>query len=182
MHSARAALLKTHEVLTGVNAAVGRFVAWFMPLMAAAVLAIIFFGTVFRIGWIWLGELVAYMHAVLFTAAAAYTLGCDEHVRIDVFYGKMSARGRAVVNLCGVLFLLAPACIVILVYSWSYVRDSWAVFEHSPEGSGLPAVFILKSFILIMPMLLLMQGAAMAVSACVTLLNLGNGGNGGKNQ
>ncbi len=169
---------KTVNVLTGINAAVGRFVAWFMPLMTAAVLAIVVFASVFRLGWVWFGELVAYMHAIVFTAAAAYTLGCDEHVRIDVWYGRMSVRGRAVVNLLGVLFLLMPVCGVILFYSYPYVRDSWAVREYSPEGAGLPAVFILKSFILIMPVLLLMQGMAMVIDACLVLFGEKEGNEG----
>ena len=169
MPAAHRRLAKAHNILTGINAAIGRFVAWFMPLMTAGVLAIVLFSSVFRLGWVWPGELVAYLHAILFTAAAAYTLACDEHVRIDIWYGRMSARGRAMVNLIGVLLLLIPVCVVILVYAFPYVRGSWAVREYSPEGAGLPAVFILKSFILIMPVLLLLQGAAMAMHSVVVL-------------
>lgn len=157
------------DILTGINAAAGRFVAWFMPLMTAAVLAIVFFASVFRLGWVWLGELVAYMHAMVFMTAAAYTLACDEHVRIDVWFGRLSRRGRAVVNLSGVLLLLVPVCAVIMFYAFPYIWESWSVLEHSPEGAGLPAVFILKSFIMIMPVLLLMQGAALAIDACLIL-------------
>lgn len=165
----RRKLQKAQSVLTGINTAAGRFVAWFMPLMTAGVLAIIMFASVFRLGWVWPGELVAYMHAILFMTAAAYTLAFDEHVRIDVWFGRMSVRGRAIVNLSGVLFLLVPVCIVILFYSFPYVRDSWATWEHSSEGAGLPAVFVLKSFILVLPILLLMQGAAILIDACLVL-------------
>lgn len=170
---------KAHALLTGINTAAGRFVAWFMPLMTACVLAVVVFASVFRLGWVWLGELVVYMHAILFMTAAAYTLAVDEHVRIDVWYGRMSARARAVVNLAGVLLLLVPVCIVILVYSFPYVRDSWATWEHSSEGAGLPAVFVLKSFILVMPVLMLMQGAAIAIDACL-ILSGGDEGEGEK--
>ncbi len=167
---------------TRLCAAVGRFVSLFLPAMTAAVLAIIFFAFVFRAGWVWLGELVVYMHAVLFTAGAAYTLGCDEHVRIDVFYGRMRPRAKAIADLAGIVFLLVPSCGVILYFSFPYVRDSWTVLEHSPEGTGLPAVFILKSFILLMPAFLLMQGMAMAAKALLVLSGDGDGnGDNGNN-
>ena len=50
--------------------------------------------------------------------------------------------------------------VFILVISWRYVSDSWAVFETSREAGGLPGVFLLKTFILIMASLMLLQGLA----------------------
>ena len=53
--------------------------------MTLIILAVIFFSAFFRLGWVWLSELALYMHAVLFTAGAAYALRHDAHVRIDNF-------------------------------------------------------------------------------------------------
>ncbi|MDM5147923.1 TRAP transporter small permease subunit [Candidatus Persebacteraceae bacterium Df01] len=151
------------------NEYLGRALSYFLPVMVTITLVIIICATVFRIGWVWLQETVTYMHAILFTLAAAYTLRHDEHVRMDVFYIGLSKKNKAWVNLCGVLFMLTPTCIVTIFYAVPYVRDSWSVFEHSMEGDGLPAVFLLKTCIPIMAALLLLQGAAIAAKALLII-------------
>lgn len=151
------------------NGAAGRAVSWLLPLMAAATLAVVVFGAVFRIGWVWLGETVVYMHAVLFLLASAHTLRHDGHVRIDVFYARLSPKGKARVNLFGALFLLLPTCAVILAYSLPYAAASWRVLEHSPEGEGLPGVFLLKSCLPLAAFMLALEGLALAAKSVLTL-------------
>lgn len=152
-----------------INEFAGRAASWLLPPMVAATLAVVVFGSAFRIGWVWLGETVVYMHSALFLFAAAYTLRCGGHVRVDVFYARFSAAGRARVNLFGALFLLAPVCVAILAYSLPYAAASWAVLEHSPEGEGLPGVFLLKSCIPLAAALLLLEGLALAAKSFLEL-------------
>ena len=122
----------------------------------------------FGFGWVWLQEAVTYMHGILFMTAAAYTLAVDEHVRIDVLYARLNARGQAWVNLLGSLFLLLPTCVLIGWMSWHYVLASWAVLERSSESGGIPALFLLKSFLFVFVALMVLQ--ALAVIARATLL------------
>jgi TRAP-type mannitol/chloroaromatic compound transport system permease small subunit len=53
----------------------------------------------FNVGFIWMQELYVWLHAIVFTGCAGYALKHDKHVRVDVFYARMSERGRAWVNL-----------------------------------------------------------------------------------
>ena len=46
---------------------------------------------------------------------------------------------------------------------------SWSYLEGSPEAGGLPGVFLLKTFMLIMPVLLILQGLAQILTAWRTL-------------
>jgi TRAP-type mannitol/chloroaromatic compound transport system permease small subunit len=114
---------------------------------------------VFDVGSIALQESVTYMHATLFMLGAAYTLQQDGHVRVDIFYQRFSRRGRAWVDLLGTLILLVPICLFVLASSWHYVAESWAVHEGSREAGGLPYVYLLKTLQVIMPVLVLIQGA-----------------------
>jgi TRAP-type mannitol/chloroaromatic compound transport system permease small subunit len=114
----------------------------------------------FDTGWIALQESVMYLHAFLFMLGAAYTLGDDAHVRVDIFYRRFSAKKKALVNLFGALLLLLPTCIFIIVMSWDYVATSWRLLESSKEAGGLPLVFVLKSLIPIFCGLLILQGIA----------------------
>jgi TRAP-type mannitol/chloroaromatic compound transport system permease small subunit len=86
-------------------------------------------------------------------------------VRVDVFYAHASKRAQAIVDLIGALALLLPFALVLIWLSVPYVARAWAVLERSQEASGLPLVFVLKSFIPLFAMLMALQGAAQAVRA-----------------
>lgn len=153
-----------------VNEAAGRWLSRLLPLMTAMTLTVIVLGSVFRVGWVWMAESVVYMHGALFMLGAAYTLRRDGHVRIDVIYARLTPRRRAWVNLAGSLLLLMPMCGAVLIYSWGYVAESWRVLEHSPEGGGLPAVFLLKTCIPAFALLLALEALSMAASSLLEIL------------
>ena len=114
-------------------------------------------------GAVWLQESVVWMHAVVFMVGAAYTLQQDEHVRVDIFYRDMSARGRAWIDLLGTLLFLLPLCLFLGYKAWDFVAVSWQLGESSREPGGMPYPFVplLKSVLLLMPLLLVVQGASM---------------------
>ena len=155
--------------LQQVNEQIGRVVAWLTLCMVLVTFLVVLLRYLFDLGWIAMQESIVYMHAVVFMLGAAYTLKHQGHVRVDIFYQKMSPRGRAWVDLFGTLFLLIPVCVFIAWTSWGYVADSWDVLEGSREAGGLPGVFILKSLIVLMPMLLLLQGIALALQQILVL-------------
>jgi len=99
-----------------------------------------------------------YLHATLFMGASAYTLKCDEHVRVDIFYRLHSPKTKAWVNLFGTSFLLMPVCLFIGWVSLDYLAATWRIYESSPEAGGIPAVFLLKSLIAVLVISLLLQG------------------------
>lgn len=105
-------------------------------------------------------ELQWYFFAAVFLLSAAYTLQSDSHVRVDVFYGRLSQRGRAIVNVIGTLLFLIPFCVTMLVVSWPTVSNSWSILEQSPDPGGLPR-YPIKTIIPIAFVLLLLQSVAM---------------------
>jgi TRAP-type mannitol/chloroaromatic compound transport system permease small subunit len=67
------------------------------------------------------------------------------------------------------LLLLLPFMAVLIWLSVPYAARSWAVFEHSQEASGLPIVFVLKSFIPLFALLMALQGISQAIRAAAAL-------------
>lgn len=104
-------------------------------------------------------ELQWYLFSLVFLLGAAYTLAHNAHVRVDVFYAKLSVRRRAWVNLCGTVLFLLPFALLMLLLAWPSVLDSWAVREVSPDPGGLPR-YPLKAAVLLAFSLLLLQGLA----------------------
>ena len=152
-----------------VNVRVGRMAAWLVLAMTVVVFAMIVLSSGFRLGWVWMRESVTYMHGILFMGAAGYTLLRGDHVRIDVFYAKFSPRKKAWVEILGFALLMAPACLLILWTSIPYVWESWRVLERSDEASGIPALFLLKTFLILFPALMLMQGFSLALRGVLVL-------------
>ena len=153
-------LLSLVAALETVSAWTGRLVSWFVFFMVLTTFLVVVLRYVFDLGWIAMQESVTYMHAALFMLGAAYTLQRNGHVRVDIFYQKMTRRGRALVDLLGTLLLLVPVCVFIVWAGWNYVVESWELMEGSREAGGLPAVYLLKTLILAMPALVLIQGMA----------------------
>ncbi len=157
------------SLLDAVADVTGRTIAWLTAAMVLVTFAIVVLRYASDWGSIALQESVTYLHGMVFMLAAAYTLRHDGHVRVDIFYRKLGPRGQALVNLLGSLLLLLPVCLYIIVESWPYVVSSWDVHEGSREAGGLPGVFLLKSLMVIMPALLILQGLADALRALMTV-------------
>lgn len=142
---------------------VGFAISWLTLFMVMVTFVIVVMRYVFDAGLIWLQESVVWMHAVVFMLGAAYTLQQEGHVRVDIFYREMSARRKAWVDAIGVVVFLLPLCAFFAWKSYDFVAISWALKEASRESGGLPYPFIpiLKSVIVITPILLALQGVAL---------------------
>ncbi len=149
----------------------GRLTSWLTLAMTVITFVIVVSRYLFDAGYIWIQESVTWMHAMVFMLGAAYTLRHEEHVRVDIFYRTMTARGRAWVDALGVLLFLFPLCGYVLVESWDFVATAWAIRETSRESGGLPYPFVplLKSVLLVMPVLLAAQGLSLFLAAVRTL-------------
>lgn len=118
---------------------------------------------------IWVIELEIYLFALIFLGGAAYTFQQDEHVRVDVFYDKLSIKKKAIVNIIGGLLFLIPWTWVIINVGFHYVRMSYEVNESSAQAGGLPMLYLLKSFIMLGFFFLLLQAIASILKAIQTL-------------
>jgi len=157
------------RAIDGLNDRVGTAVAWFTLAMVLVQFVVVILRYIFGVGSLFLQESIVYLHGTMFMLGSAYTLLHNGHVRVDVFYRAADPRWKAKVDLFGYLALLIPVCVLILVYSWPYVANSWTSLEGSRETSGIPAVFLLKSVVLLFCALMILQGVAQALKALFVL-------------
>ena len=78
-----------------------------------------------------------YMFGALFLLGAGYTFKHNGHVRIDIFYQRLSPRGQAWLDLLGGLLFLLPFAGLLTWLSWPLFADAWHMQEMSPDDGGL---------------------------------------------
>ena len=161
--------------IDGLNEWIGRAVSWLTLVMVLVTFLIVVLRYVFDLGWIAMQESVTWMYALVFLFGAAYTLKHDAHVRVDIIYQRCSRTTRAWIDLFGTVLLLLPVCGLVLWSSWEYVTSSWAMGEGSREAGGLPGLYVLKSAIVLMGLLLLLQGIAMGLRCVLTIIGAPSG-------
>ena len=162
-------VLKIIKILDRLTEIIGKSVACFAVIMVLVTCYVVISRYVLNTGSVAMQECVNYFNAILVFASVGYTL----------IYGPASARYKIWLNLLGSILLLIPVAVFILVASWDYVMSSWAIMEDSPEANGLPFVYLLKSIIPLMCILLLLQGFAellrnlsLLLSPDISILNI----------
>lgn len=68
-------------------------------------------------GWL---EIQWYLFALCVMLGAAQTLRLNEHVRVDVFYGRLSSRSKVYVDIFGLVFFLLPIMTLMAWLSWQF--------------------------------------------------------------
>jgi TRAP-type mannitol/chloroaromatic compound transport system permease small subunit len=130
-------LIALARAIDAINERVGRVVLWLV--LATTVIAALNAFARYALGIssnAWL-ELQWYLFAAIFLLAAGYTLRHNGHVRIDVFYGRLTPRAQAWIDLAGGLFFLLPLCVLMVWLAWPGFAQSFASGEVSPDAGGL---------------------------------------------
>lgn len=168
--SAFTRLLPIARAIDRLNETVGRAVIW---LVLAAVLisagnALMRYGVNMSSN-AWL-EIQWYLFSLVFMLGAGYTLKHNGHVRIDVFYGRLSPRGQALIDLVGNLLFLLPMAALIGWLSWAGFQESYHIGETSPDAGGLLR-WPVKLAIPLGFLFLALQGVAEAIKRAAFLVD-----------
>jgi len=83
-------------------------------------------------------ELQWYLFSAVFLLGAGYALLKQEHVRIDVIYGKFPKRVQIWIDILGTIFFLMPMALLILWHSWPIFVNALLSNEQSSSAGGLP--------------------------------------------
>ncbi|MFW6092351.1 MAG: TRAP transporter small permease subunit [Pseudomonadota bacterium] len=161
-------------LLDQVTDRIGRAVAWLMLVMVAVTVVVVVLRYALDEGAVVLQESVMYMHGLAFLLGIPFALKEDAHVRVDLVYARLGTRGRAWVDLVGHVLFLVPVSVAIAVYSYGYAANAWRIMEGSPEVGGIPGIFLLKTLLPLMAVLLLLQGVA-GIARCIAILRAPRG-------
>jgi len=130
-------LLRLSRTIDALNDLIGRSVYWLIlvAVLISALNALVRYAfDVSSNAWL---ELQWYLFSAVFLLCAGYTLGRNEHVRIDIIAGRLSRRAQSWIDLLGGLFFLLPMSLIITYLSWPVFIESWTRHEISGDAGGL---------------------------------------------
>lgn len=131
------------------NKAIGLAASWCALAMMLFQMIAVLLRYVFSYGLITFQEAVVYCHAILFMLGAAYVLQLNEHVRVDVIYASLGKAARRRIDIIALVCFVVPVTAVIAWFGLPYVARSWATLEGSRQSGGIPAIFLLKTTIVV---------------------------------
>jgi TRAP-type mannitol/chloroaromatic compound transport system permease small subunit len=102
-------------------------------------------------------DLGQWLFAIYVAASIAAATRARAHLAADTIARNYSTATREWLARAGAVFGLIPWSIIVLVTSWSLVRDSALLLERFPD-TGNPGYFIIKLGLLLMAFLVLVQG------------------------
>ena len=102
-------------------------------------------------------DLGQWLFALYVAASVTAATRARAHLAADTMARNYSAATRQWLARAGALFGLIPWSIIVLVTSWSIVRDSARLLERFSD-TGNPGYFIIKLALLILALLVLIEG------------------------
>lgn len=84
----------------------------------------------------WL-EIQWYLFAGIVMLGAPVVLKLNEHVRVDLVYGRLKGNGPVYVDLFGLIFFLMPVMLLLAWLSWPLLVKMYVTGEMSSNAGGL---------------------------------------------
>jgi TRAP-type mannitol/chloroaromatic compound transport system permease small subunit len=150
-------LLALSRAIDAVNGFIGRNASW------AILLAVL-------VSNAWL-ELQWYLFGAAFLLAAAYTLRENEHIRVDVIYGRFSRRTQHWIDLFGHVVFLMPFALLMIYYLGPYALRSFRSGEVSTNSGGL-VIWPAKALLFAGFLLLAFQGVSEIIKKVAVMRGL----------
>ena len=165
------ALLKLVNGIDWLSEKFGLLASWTV-LLSALISALNAF---VRYGFDWSSnaymEIQWYLFAYMVMVGAPIVLKLNEHVRVDLIYGKLKGNKPVYVDLFGFIFFLVPVMSLLMYLSWGYFLNTYTSGEMSQNAGGLTRWYVT----LAMPVgfaMVLLQGLAEIIKRIAHLQGL----------
>ena len=131
------AMLALSRAIDAITERVGRVVYWLVLIVVLISASNAIVRKLFNYSSNAYLEIQWYLFSVIFLFGAGYTLLRNEHVRIDIISGRLSARAQNWIDVVVIVLFLWPMSFVIMWLSWPLFVDSLARHEVSSNAGGL---------------------------------------------
>lgn len=142
----------------------GKVISYFIYIIVIVLLYEIVMRYFFNTPTIWAHEISRISFGAASVLMCAYCLLHNQHVRVDIIYGRFSPRKRAAIDLFTYLFILFYITLVV-VYWIPFTIESFVVKETAAKQIFRPIYWPFKACALLAGLMALAQGLAQWIRA-----------------
>ncbi|MDT9654843.1 TRAP transporter small permease subunit [Vibrio vulnificus] len=129
----------------------GDLLGWLSSVLFILLLANVVYDVVMRYVFndvsIAFQEMEWHLFSAVFLLGIPFALKSGGHVRVDLFYERLSHRAQAIIDLLGTIFFLFPFCLLVAWFGIDFAKESYALGETSGDPGGLPYRWVIKAII-----------------------------------
>ena len=116
-------------------------------------------------------EMEWHLFSAVFLLGVPYALKAGGHVRVDIFYERLSYRATAIIDILGTLFFLFPFCLLVAWYGIDFAKESYALGETLGDPGGLPYRWIIKAVIPVSFFFMAVSGIGLLLNSLNKIFN-----------
>ncbi|WP_428753492.1 TRAP transporter small permease subunit [Vibrio cionasavignyae] len=116
-------------------------------------------------------EMEWHLFSAVFLLGVPYAIKAGGHVRVDVFYERLSIKARAIIDLIGTFVFLFPFCLLVAWFGIDFAKESFALGETSGDPGGLPYRWVIKAMIPLSFFFMAISGVGLVLHSLNKLVN-----------
>lgn len=151
------------RVIDSISEWTGKVISWFCVALIIVLCYEVMMRYVFNAPTIWVMETSMMIGGTIILMGWSYVHQQQAHVRVDVIYTHLSARGKAIINVVCALLFFFPVVIILIYNSAWWMLYSWSMNEKMYESSWYPPVGPIKTVMVLGLSLLALQGVTQFV-------------------
>ncbi|MFW7524291.1 TRAP transporter small permease subunit [Vibrio ostreicida] len=153
----------------------GDYLGWLSSMLFILLLANVVYDVVMRYVFndvsIGFQEMEWHLFSAVFLLGVPYAIKSGGHVRVDLFYERLSLRAQAVIDVLGTLIFLLPFCLLVAWYGIDFARESYELGETSGDPGGLPYRWVIKAMIPLSFLFMAVSGGGLLVHSLNKIFN-----------
>lgn len=150
-----AVIVKFVKYVDAMNRAVGRFAMYLFFVLAAILLYATLSRVLLGVPINWAIEMSQFVLSAYYLLGGAYTMQLDGHVRMDLIYGRLAPRKRAVTDAVTILFVIFY---LVFLFAGGVSATNYAiVYKQQNYSSWAPLLWPVKTVMTIGILLMLLQ-------------------------
>lgn len=146
------------QIIDSISEWTGKFVSFFIVIIISVTIWEVILRYVFGAPTVWAFDAAYLIFGAYGVLGGAYTLYFKGHVNVDILYGRLPLRARAIVDLVTSIFFFL-FCGLLLWKGGEMAWDSLKIMERG-SSAWSPPVYPIKLTIPVGAFLLLLQGTA----------------------
>ena len=152
------------QIIDTITDYVAKAVHWLVAAMVLIISLEVIMRYIFSSPTAWSYETTIMLGAAVYALGWSYAHRRGAHIRVDIFFEKMSTRTKAFVNAIGSLLLFFPLITLLIINAYKWALRAWIVDERMVETFWFPPSAPLRTVVLIGFCLFGLQGIARFIS------------------